>query len=169
MLKRMVAWIRGRTSRLRRSSPFVHRVQAKDYRFNSGDPSKPHDNIHGKDLQFHGWILIEVENIWNDERTRGTRFDGEIVNRLAIYEKCKGKKVKPFIGEQCRYNPRALLLLPFQKGDLPFISLVRDFDSFDETVAWIAAGEMIESSGLRSVFEKDVARCRSTAGGLSAV
>jgi hypothetical protein len=163
MLERLFAWYPRRAATLREASPFVHRVSAAEYGLSSDKPPGTYNNTCEKDLRFRGWILVEVENIWKDERTTGTRFDGEILNRLAIYETCAAGKVKPFVGEQLRYNPRVLLLLPFQQGDLPFMSLAGEFDSFDDAVEWIEAGQMIHGSGLRGAFEKDVARCRSGA------
>lgn len=109
-----------------------------------------------KDLQFCGRIFVQAEDVWNDARTRGTPLDGEIVNRLTIYEKSNGS----YVAEQLRYNPRVILVgRSFsQSAPLPLMSRAREFDTISKAMAWIEAGPLIAEGNLRSLFAEAIAR-----------
>lgn len=123
----------------------------------SNDPQGRYNNTLPKDLVFRGRTLLEVEDVWNDQRTYGTRFDGEIHNRLAIYEALDPPR---YIAEQLRYNGRVLLLDPEMVHDhpLPFLSFSQRFATLEEAVNWIARSEMISEGSLRDVFVVELAR-----------
>ncbi len=141
----------------------LFRTQDGEFGLRRNDPSPTYQNTLDKDLRFWGRILIEVEDVWNDDRTRGTRFDGEIYNRLAIYKKASGNRDKTYVGEQLRYNPRALCIYPefSSLDDLPFMSLAEEFNQFDDVVDWIAAGPLITEGHLRDAFRRELERHKS--------
>lgn len=125
----------------------------------------PGSITHGRDLSFEGRLLIEVEDAWNDAETVGTYLVGEIVNRLAIYEKEPVKLAfrRPqqgarFVAEQARYNPRVILKPPrrVRRAPIPFFSKAVELNSFDQAVAWIEAGELIAEGQLREKFTDKV-------------
>ncbi len=141
----------------------LFRKQDGEFGLRRNDPSPTYRNTLDKDLRFWGRILIDVEDVWNDDRTRGTRFDGEIFNRLAIYKKASGNRDKTYVGEQLRYNPRVLCMLPefTSSDDLPFMSLAEEFNQFDDVVDWIAAGPLITEGHLRDAFRRELERHKS--------
>ena len=141
------------------------RTQDREFGLRRNDPSPTYRNTLDKDLQFWGRILIEVEDVWNDDRTRGTRFDGEIYNRLAIYKKASGNRDKTYVGEQLRSNQNEIvLMIPpeiWSSGGLPFMSLAEEFNRFDDVVDWIVAGPLITEGHLRDAFRRELERHKS--------
>ena len=143
--------------------------QVERYALRSDDPV-PGSNEHVADLCFEGRLLIEVEDVWNDAETLGTYLDGEIVNRLAVYERAMASRAfrRPqqgvrFVAEQARYNPRAILNPPrgARRAPIPFFSKAVESESFEHAVAWIEAGELIAEGQLRQKFADEVQRCRA--------
>lgn len=140
----------GRQSLWTRSPTF------EDIGLRQDDADGIYNNSLVKDLEFRGRVILHVEGVWNDARTRGTRFDGEIFERLAIYETA----TKKYVAEQLRYNPRVLFTgPPVSSGDaLPFMSKARQFDSFEEATAWIRSGPLIPGGNLTLLFEDELSR-----------
>ena len=120
-------------------------------------------NSTPNDLFFRGRIQIEVEDVWNDERTRGTRLDGEIFSRISIYTKVGSAASKAFVGEQVRKNQRAILLTPeiVSSGGLPFLSMAKEFEGFSDVVDWIYGGPLIDDGQLRTLFASELERRRA--------
>lgn len=126
-----------------------------DQRLRRDDAVGQYKNDLPKDLQFCGRVIVQVEDVWNDARTRGTPLDGEIMNRLAIYERSEGG----YVAEQLRYNPRVIFVgRSFSQSEpLPLMSRAREFDTFTEAMAWISAGPLVAEGNLASLFAEAIA------------
>ncbi len=99
-----------------------------------------------------------MEAAGNDARTRGTPLDGEIVNRLAIYERSEGG----YVAEQLRYNPRVILVgRSFSQSEpLPLMSRAREFDTVTEAMSWIEAEPLVAEGNLTSLFAEAITHSR---------
>jgi hypothetical protein len=131
--------------------------QWKQIALRRNDPAPSYSNSLEKDLCFSGRVILKVEEIWNNELTLGTRLDGEIVNRVAIYERADGG----YVAEQLRFNPR-VIFNPHARGDLskriPFMSLAEEFRTVDAALAWIQQGMLIREGDLSRRLNKEIAR-----------
>lgn len=137
----------------------------REFALRSNDPAPGGSNTHERDLKFRGSILIEVEEIWNDGESRGTKYDGEIINPLAIYLVRSRRIGLPnsadYVAKQCRYNPRALLLYPERREPIPFFSQAVGVNSLDDAVSWIESGPLIIEGDLAEMSAAKLTRLQT--------
>jgi hypothetical protein len=140
-----------------RKEPFGNWNKIRRIGLRRNDPPPAYDNTLEKDLEFFGRILLRVEDVWNNDLIRETSLDGEIFNRLAIYERLNGG----YVAEQLRYNPRVIINPNFNADEskqIPFTSFAQKFATLDGAIAWIRNGILFDEGQLCDLFEEEIGR-----------
>jgi hypothetical protein len=122
-------------------------------------------------LHFAGVELLAIEEVWNDTDTRGTRLDGEILNRIALYgvidstetgcmhwfrslgRRRQSVKFAQIAAEVRRYNPRVVFLPPGRERNgpnpLPLYSKARQFVDLQAARDWLECDAMLDEGTMR--------------------
>lgn len=157
-------WLINRyLSRSKRASLPVLR-QDMEIRLRSNDPPPSGNNTQEADLVFSGEVVFEIEEAWNDDKSRGTPLDGEVFDRIALYRVANNKsylgisKADTYVAEMSRYNPRVIINPRALSGNpIPFFSFAKGFTNVEEASRWLFEGELASNDGmsdrLRSSFE----------------
>ena len=117
------------------------------FELRSNDPPSHGSNSHPGDLIFYGATIFEAERVWNNEETRGTSLDGEILDRIAIYQELGRDNMQSdqIYAEISRYNPRVIVSGTTQ---IPFFSYVKGFPSVNRAAEYIHSGSISVPSEL---------------------
>jgi len=122
------------------------------FELRSDEPPPAGSNTSKPDLIFKGTTLLELERAWTG--ARGTRLEGEIFDRVAVYRSAGATRrwllrSGFYVAEERRYNPRVILA----PDPIPLLSRARKFDSLQAAVVWLREGTLLEDAELRSEFE----------------
>ena len=117
------------------------------------------DPVDYRNLRFEKSALLQVEDVWNDNRTWGTSYHGEFHARLSIHKVSSGK----FVAQQAvESSGRTLFLTPELFDDVPGHCTTEEFQNFHEACEWLRESELIQHGHLAELFEKEVLRFNST-------
>jgi hypothetical protein len=139
-------------------------AHTRRFALRSDDPTPHGSNTHKADMVFEGLLLLQLEQVWNDDTTRGTHLDGEIFERVAIYrEPGKRRFLRPrapdrFIAEESRYNLRVIFNPHGADNPIPFFSRAKRFQSLELAAEWLLSGNVASHGALRNRLEEQLKR-----------
>jgi hypothetical protein len=140
----------------------LERLQSISLRSNAPPPEG--HSAFPPDIEFLGEVLFKIENVWNDEISRGTTEDGAVFDCIALYRKPGKKRLfrrrepDEYYAEVSRSNYMPLLKFREIRGldPIPYFSYAKRFASIDQAAKWLLSQELASDAGLREQLEKQI-------------
>jgi len=110
-----------------------------------------------RDFHFRGRKLFQIERLWNDQFTVGSHLDGEIFERVALYNRTRSLhpisflKINSLVVQLERTNHRAIYIVGRTVNDenpIPFFSISREFFSEKSALIFIARFQLFPVSNI---------------------